>query len=75
MPRNQFNTMIARFRIESIETGRIFYESASFHELLQIVDIPLDEHMAILTAEVGQELVYNIKPVRTTIKIKVIKIS
>lgn len=67
--------MPPKYRVLSFETGRVFYESASFQELIQIVDIPACEHMAVITAEIGQELVYNIKPVVSTIKIKVIKIS
>jgi hypothetical protein len=67
--------MLSKYKVLSIETGRVFYESASFLELIQIVDIPTSEHMAVITAEIGQELIYNIKPVLSRLKIKVIKIS
>jgi hypothetical protein len=64
-----------KYRVSSIDTGRVFYDEASIQDLLRILEIPAEEYLALYTCEIGHELFFELKPVVSSFMLKVERIE
>ena len=64
-----------KYRVSSIDTGRVFYDEATIQDLIRVLDIPTDQQLAVYTCEVGQELFFELKPVVSAFLLKVERVE
>lgn len=64
-----------RYKITSMDTGRIFYENVDFGTVVKVLEVPQRECLALYTAEVGTVVELLLKPAHTGFKLYVEKIG
>lgn len=64
-----------RYKITSPDTGRIFYPDATFQSVVNMLDVPDNEVMALYMAEIGTVQEYTLKPAHTQYTLLVEKVE